>query len=52
LRGTKVQLFLPICKKKDKKVSDLTFALGQLEVEVGPEVGVQVDVEVGVQVGV
>ena len=52
LQGAKIQHFLPICKKKDKKVSDLTFALGQLEVEVGPEVDAQLDVEVGVQVGV
>ena len=48
----KVQHFLPICKKKDKKVSDLTFALGQLVVEVDLEVGDELDVEVGVQVGV
>jgi len=52
LQGAKVQHFLPVCKKKDKKVSYLTFALIQLAVEVGLEVGVQVDAEVGVQVGV
>ena len=52
LATAKVQHFLPICKKKDKKVSDLTFALGQLAVEVGLEVDAQLDVEVGVQVGV
>jgi hypothetical protein len=26
LQGAKIQHFLPICKKKDKKVSDLTIA--------------------------
>ena len=51
LATAKVQHFLPVCKKKDKKVSYLTFALSQLAVEVGLGVGVQVDGEVGVQVG-